>query len=537
MNQASDRVVNVRPEPGADIGRVTALVLAIALAITLAAALAPCPAAAFDFAQVVAKAEALSTQPYQAREPVPERIAELTFTQWQAIRYRREKALWPGSNFRVQFFAAGYLFDRPVAIHIVEDGEARPFPFAQARFRYNPERIGGKLPTANMGYAGFRLLFPINRPEVHDEVASFIGASYFRAVGAGEVYGLSARGLAIDTGLPSGEEFPDFTAFWLVRPAPDAETMTVYALLDSPSIAGAYRFDIRPGEATVMTVHAALFPRKPIQKLGLAPLTSMYFYGFGDHKPPNFAFPAIHDSQGLLLHTGTDQWIWRALVNPDALRIDSFILDAVAGFGLMQRDRKPIHYDPGLGYARRPSAWVEPLGDWGSGQVELVQFRIPNETIDNIVAYWVSDQPPAPGERFNIAYRLFWQGNKPWHSPRGRVAHTLVGLGTDGARKYVIDFVGGELAALPADANIRSVAASPDAEVLENRVRYNPHTGGWRVILQVRPNKPDTAPVLRLRLTLDGRDVSETWDGLVLMPAQLAISPKDMPGHNGPPDH
>ena len=87
------------------------------------------------------------------------------------------------------------------------------------------------------GFAGFRVQFATNWKA---DIAAFLGASYFRAVGDDtRQYGLSARGLAIDTAFARPEEFPRFTAFWFERPSRDAGTLTLYALLDSPSIAGA----------------------------------------------------------------------------------------------------------------------------------------------------------------------------------------------------------------------------------------------------------------------------------------------------------
>lgn len=486
---------------------------AVLWAAALAAILPPA-AAAFEFEAVIEKARGLSESDYQPAPRVPERMAELDYSQWRWIIHTRANALWPGSNFRVEFFPAGYLFEHPVKINIVADGDARSFAFKPELFEYNPQQIGGALPPET-GYAGFRVLYPLNTPEYRDEVASFLGASYFRMLGAGEAYGLSARGLAIDTGLASGEEFPVFREFWLVRPPPDATEMTIFALLDSPSMAGAYRFVIHPGENTVTEVEAVIFARKSVTKLGLAPLTSMYFYGYGDHKPAEFAFPAIHDSGGLLLHHASGEWIWRPLTNPDVLWIDVFAMKTLKGFGLMQRDRAPKHYDPGLRYAQRPSAWITPEGRWGPGHVELVQFSSPNETVDNIVAYWVPRDPLQPGASRRLGYSITWQGEYPIRSPLGRVVNTFIGRGDQQSHKFVIDFSGGPLSDLPADAAIIGQVQAKGAKLLEQRVLRNEHVDGWRLVLQVLADNPDKPPVVRARLAHEGQVVTETWDRLV----------------------
>ncbi|MDN5937480.1 MAG: glucan biosynthesis protein [Salinisphaera sp.] len=460
------------------------------------------------------QARTLSKSSYKPAPPVPERMADLTFEQWRWIVHTRAHALWPDSNFQVTFFPAGYLFEHPVKIYLVEDGKARHFGFDPSLFQYNPDKIGGPLPAHN-GYAGFRLLYPLNRPETHDEVASFLGASYFRMLGAGEAYGLSARGLAIDTGEKSGEEFPVFRAFWLVRPPADAIQMTLYALLDSESMTGAYRFVIHPGDNTVSEVTATLFARKQVKTLGLAPLTSMYFHGYGDHKPERAAFPGAHDSGGLLIHSASGEWIWRGLTNPPVVWIDHFSLPQLRGFGLMQRDRVAEHYAPGQRYAQRPSAWIEPKGDWGPGNVELMQFPIPNETVDNTVAFWVPDQPLTPGQSRRLSYTITWQGGQPIRSPLGRVLHTFVGTEPEGARMFWIDFAGGPLAGLPADAAIEPMVTVQGGTIVKQSLSRNDKIDGWRLAVHVLAKDPDQRPLLRVRLAHDGKVVTETWDRIV----------------------
>lgn len=492
--------------------------LSAALATLACALAAPCGAAGaaddggFGFERVVERARALAQEDYSPPATGPKRLVELNFDQWRSIHYPRERALWPEHSFRVEFTPVGYLFKHPVTMHIVEDGRPRELAFSPDRFQYDPGRIGGELPD-DLGYSGFRILYPVNRPDHHDEVLTFLGATYFRGLGHDQVHGLSGRGLAVDTALPKGEEFPHFRAFWLVRPPRDAETLTVYALMDSESVTGAYEFVLDPGERTVTEVRATLFPRQAIAKLGLAPLTSMYLYGVGNHKPPHYAFLAVHDSDGLLVHTAADQWLWRPLVNPSRLQVSKFEVDRIRGFGLMQRDRDPRHFAPGMGYARRPSAWVEPLTDWGKGRVELIEIPTPDENNDNIVAFWVPAKQPPPGEALTYRYRIHWQLEEPVRSPLGRVIATRIGGGEAArSRKYVVDFKGGPLAELAPGAEVGSVVDAGDAELHERRVEFDPYAQAWRLVLQVVPKNENSLPTLRAHLVHDGKQVTETWD-------------------------
>ncbi len=466
----------------------------------------------FGFKQVVGQARELSRHAYQPPPKVPSRFRELDFDQWNGIRSRPDKPLWPGGPFHVLMRPAGYLFSRPVTIHLVDGSGVHVIPFQPDRFDYDAARIGGSLPS-NLGYAGFRLLYRINSPDRFDEFLNFLGASYFRAVPRDGRYGLSARGLAIDTAEPGGEEFPRFSAFWLVRPAPDARQMTVYALLDSPSATGAYRFVIRPGKSTTVAVKATVFLRKPVKKLGLAPLTSMYYYGVGDHRPSNSPFPAIHDSDGLLIHAGNGKWTWRPLDNPKHVLISRFPLRHVKGFGLMQRDRRFKDYQSlAIHYQDRPSAWITPAGDWGAGHVELVEFGTGNSNTDNVTAYWVPDEVPPPGKPLHIAYTIDWQLREPVRSPAGRVVATLVGGdATQGTTKFVIDYSGKELASLGKDSGIHGVVeVDPDTKIVENRILKNPHVDGWRQVIQVLP-LPDRRVRVRAWLARGDHRVTEVW--------------------------
>ncbi len=358
------------------------------------------PQAHFGFEDVLKRARAIGTAPFEANPPpLPDALARLDFDSWRDIRFRRDKALLgtEGGPFRMEMFHLGHIYPRPVTVNVVREGIATPVPYAATLFDYGRNRIEKPLPL-NLGFAGFRLLYPLNRPEVLDEVAAFLGASYFRFLGRKQRYGLSARGLAVGAGAP-GEEFPFFREFWIETPGPLAERVTIYALLDGASVTGAFRFDLYPGAETVLEVSATLFPRVAAFKLGLAPLTSMFFTSQNDRRFSDDFRPELHDSDGLLIHSGTGEWIWRPLRNPTEPEVSAFLDRKVQGFGLLQRDRVFEDYqDLDLGYELRPSYWIEPKGDWGDGRVELVELPTGDETNDNIVASWVPDAAVEAGQ-------------------------------------------------------------------------------------------------------------------------------------------
>ncbi|MDP3320468.1 MAG: glucan biosynthesis protein G, partial [Bosea sp. (in: a-proteobacteria)] len=390
---------------------------ALGLSTAPSALLAQQPAAAaepsaepqprFGFDHVVSRAREIAAVAYEPGPNLPEPLSRLDFDAWRDIRFRPERALLAqnGSPFRMQMFHPGFLFTRPVVVNVVRDGVATPVPYAANLFDYGRVKFEKPLPV-NLGFAGFRLHYPLNDPRIFDELISFIGASYFRVLGRDQRYGLSARGLSIGAGVP-GEEFPMFREFWVEAPAANAERVTIYALLDSPSVTGAYRFHVYPDVDAVVDVGATLFPRKPIDKLGLAPLTSMFFTGENDRRFHDDFRTELHDSDGLMIHSGTGEWIWRPLRNPRQQAISSFVERDVRGFGLMQRDRVFEHYqDLDLNYELRPSYWIEPQGDWGEGVVELIEIPTTDETNDNIVALWVPKVPLEPGRAFSFGYKL-----------------------------------------------------------------------------------------------------------------------------------
>jgi periplasmic glucans biosynthesis protein len=472
----------------------------------------------FSFAAVEKIAQERSSKPYRNRSTkLPDAIAKLTFEQYRDIRFQRTSSLWyDKALFEVQFFHRGFNFDRRVNISEVSGGVARPVLYNPAMFDFGPRVPKIEFP-ADLGFAGFRIHYPLNTPAYKDELIVFLGASYFRVLGRNQTYGLSARGLAIDTGSTSGEEFPYFTDFWLVKPDPGARTMTVYALLDSPGITGAYQFEVRPGATTQVQVTAELYPRRQIGKLGIAPLTSMFLYGenSGAHRFDDFR-PEVHDTDGLMTERGTGEWMWRPLVNPKELRVNRFMDEHPRGFGLVQRDRDFNHYqDNEARYERRPSYRVEPLGDWGKGGVELVEIPSDEEIHDNIVAFWVPDAPVQPQKPMTFSYLLSaYTGTTQW-PPGGKVIAThfsRVISGTNvvaGARRVIVDFAGGDLDTLAGSQPVQAAASASGGEIDDVSVERLAANGVWRVSMRVKTS--DKPVDLRCYLTLYGEALTETW--------------------------
>ncbi len=494
----------------------------IALVAALVAAgflfTAPIPARAFDLSEVATRAKELAGQPYEKPTgQVPDWLLNISYDEWRDIRFRPDHALWRDDHlpFQVQFFHPGLYYDRTVRIDVVDGGEVHEVPFSTEQFDYGKNHFADRIPK-DIGYAGFRVHYPLNRPDYYDELIVFLGASYFRALGRGQVYGISARALAIDTTAGSGEEFPYFKEFWLVRPAPDATQLVIYALLDSPSATGAYRFTVIPGVETEVDVDSRVFLRRQVQVLGIAPLTSMFFHGENTLAPVIDYRPEVHDSDGLLLHFDTGEWLWRPLVNPKTLQVNTFQMQDPRGLGLLQRDRNFDHHqDLETRTDLRPSVWIDTRGDWGSGAVELMQIPTDTDIHDNVVSYWVPDREPKPGEAAIFAYSMYWYMDDPRRPPGGRVVATRRDLGKQpDSFRFVLDFQGAGLDALGADeapSAVVSVAGGEDSGViLEQQLVKNPVTNGWRLTFIVQPKKPGTVE-LRAFLQRNGDVLSETW--------------------------
>lgn len=479
------------------------------------------PNALFD--AIETRARALAEKDYKPLEPnIPDELAQMNYEQYRSIHFRPQASLWRGDSlFEIQLFHPGFLFKEPVTLHIASAGADSSLKFKSDFFSY----VGQAAPLANkapenIGFAGFRVHYPLNTNEYKDEFLVFQGASYFRLIGPGQAYGLSARGLAIDTAEPSGEEFPLFREFWLVKPQPAATQLVIYALLDSPSISGAYRFEITPGAPTEMLVEARLFARTDIKKLGIAPLTSMFHHGENSVRHVDDFRPEVHDSDGLLMAASNGEWVWRPLSNHYSLHVSSLTDENPRGFGLLQRDRDFNHYlDMEAKYELRPSLWVAPQGDWGKGRVELVEIPTDSEANDNIGAYWVPEQPLKAGETRRYSYRLRSFDQHLSEQGGAKVLRTRIGWGAipgqsnpppHSKRQFIVDFHGGELENLSADVPLEAELQKNSGTVTDLMVMRLPDQKTWRVSFKLEPDGKNLVD-MRLFIKLRDQRLTEVW--------------------------
>jgi glucans biosynthesis protein len=458
----------------------------------------------FSWDMVQRRAQELAGRPY--REPVKvAAAADIDYDAVGAITYRADRAIAGG----IRLFPLGRYAPMPVKINVVDGGTATPVDFSADLFRTSK----GHAPA--LGIAGFRAM---SASGTSDWLA-YMGASYFRSSGSQDQYGLSARGIAIDTGVPGKEEFPSFTEFWIERAGDQA--YTIYALLDGASVTGAYRFQSRLGPTgAVQDVSSVLFLRRDIARLGIAPATSMFWYGEGNRQAAADWRPEIHDSDGLALLTGRGERIWRPLGNPPHETLDSFADENPRGFGLLQRDRTFDHYhDDGAFYDRRPNLWVEPQGQWGKGAVMLYAFPTATETVDNIVAFWNPAAPARAGQRLAYDYRLTWGSADPsaaaasahavdcWQGTAGAPGAAPI----KGARKLVIDFLGSGLAGLDRSSGVTAQITVGQGKLLTSAaypVVGQPNR--WRITADIAPSGGAAPADVRLVLQRGTTALSET---------------------------
>lgn len=486
----------------------------------------------FSFEQLQKLARDMAGKAYTPPpRPAPEIVQKIDYEAHGKIRYKPEMALFaegPGA-FPVTFFHLGQYFQKSVRMHVVEGDRAREILYDPDLFDMPADSLARKLP-ANAGFAGFRFQENRNNQTIgrdgkpldwqKNDWVAFLGASYFRAIGDLFQYGLSARGIAIDPAVQDApEEFPDFTHIFIETPRDGTDSVTVYALLDGPSIAGAYRFIMRREKNVTMEIEKHLTLRKAVKRLGIAPLTSMYWYS-ETQKPTAIDWrPEVHDSDGLQILGAHGERLWRPLHNPSRTMVSSFVDQNVRGFGLMQRDRAVANYLDGVAYERRPSLWVEPVGDWGLGQVQLIEIPTDDEIHDNIVAMWTPNTPPKAGETMKFAYRLYWQSDAPDLGPLARCVATRLGNGGQpgnprpkGVRKFMVEFLGGPLDSIPFGERPEAVlwASRGTFSYIFTEAVPDDVKGHWRAQFDLTVDGPEPVE-MSLHLVHNKQALTETW--------------------------
>ncbi len=464
----------------------------------------------FSHQTVLDLAKKRAQKPYKLPKQAPISLTRLDAETYQKIRFQQHAAIWGNSPtpFSIQLFAPGFLYKNMVDIDIVESGKNVPIDVTESSFKVPTPEIAKAL--AQVGkYAGFRLHYPLNNTEDKKEFIIFQGASYFKAISKGQLYGISARGLAINVAEPQGEEHPVFRHFWIERPGKEQKAIVVHALLDSKSVTGAYRFGIYPDDPTHMDVKVTLFPRVDIPHIGLAPLTSMFLHGAMVPEKSTDYRPEVHNSEALAITTGNNEHLWRPLNNPNTLQISGFMDEHTKGFGLIQRDRQFASYqDLQAHYELRPSLWVEPIADWGKGQVQLFEIPSNADTNDNIVAYWRPEGGLKKGQTFSYSYRLVWLNDINPMPTKTKIVRSAKGkLFDDGSREMVIDFSHIDEKLL----NTISINASINhGKITQTKLIANPNIQGARVLLRFQAKDTDVAE-LRLQLMNNDTPISETW--------------------------
>ncbi|SEL13121.1 glucans biosynthesis protein [Roseivivax marinus] len=470
-------------------------------------------ASAFSPDMVREMARSRAEQAYERPQRIPKAWTEISYDQYRAIWFDARNALWNQSGkepIRLDVFPPGLYFPTPIDISIVEDGNTRPLLFDMNVFDTSDQFPD--LPVdESLGYSGFRLRAEIENPGIFTEFAVFQGASYFRGIGAGQIYGLSARGLALRTADPEGEEFPEFRAFWIERPAPGADGVVIHALLDGPSCTGAYRFRLVPGADLRIEVSCEIFARRSLENVGIAPLTSMFQFDETNRDRFSDFRSAVHDSDGLLMHNGAGETLWRPLANPASLQLSAFGDTDPRGFGLMQRERDLDGFgDLEALYHRRPSLWIAPRGAWGQGSITLVEIPTDDEIYDNIVAYWRPAEPIAEGTSRSYAYDMTWSDQSDYGTGL-RVLNTRAGQARapEGQLRFAIDFEGADT--LPSDLDgVEPLVRATAGRVNSPTVQWNRETGGARLAFTLEPGNAGIVEI-RAQLRRNGEPLSEVW--------------------------
>jgi len=501
------------------------------LVLGLSVSVAPVSAAEadiFTYDQLKQRASQLANAAFEDwRQEPPKEIRKLTYDQYRDIRFNPKKAIWRYEHipFQVHLFHPGWIQSDQVEVYLIENGRVEKIPYSLDLFDFGTNGVAN-LPEEKMKFSGLRVHYPINRPDYLDELVVFQGATYFRALAKDLRYGLSARAVAVNCGGPGTEEFPRFRALWLNRPGDKDNTIRIFGLIDSPSLAGAAEFIITPGATTVMRNRVAIYARKKIAHLGIAPLTSMFWYGrqtgmrFSDFRPE------VHDSDGLLMSNGAGEWLWRPLAHEGKFRFCSFVDKSPKGFGLFQRDRAFASYaDLEAHYQDRPSAWVTPIGDWGEGSIRLLELPTVDEFNDNIVAFWEPKKQLAAGQSSEFAYEIQWFSENAKLPEVGRAVSTRiadipdpedkdrVADGKTVIRKFVLDFRWPEVSEDVASTNLLTASVDvQNATLLGKPVQqYNPYDRTWRLFFKASAPKDGSPVECRAFISRNAKPVTETW--------------------------
>lgn len=465
----------------------------------------------FDPAMVTETARRLSKQPYKAiPADIPDAFKNLNYDQYVSIHLRPNATIWAGDNigFALEPLHRGFIFSTPVQINLVSDEQQRRLIYDEKMFDFG--KIAPPANIGDIGFSGFRVLAP-QETSGFFELATFQGASFFRAVGRGQNPGAMARALSIKTADPRGEEFPAFRSMWIERPTMAANALVIHAIIDSESVVGAYRFTLRPGDATIIDTESTLFARAALDNFGIATMSATHLSGAIDRSRADDLRPNVSEISGLQILTGKGEWLWRPVSNPDTLQISTFVDENPRGFGFIQRDRNFDHYqDDDQHWEARPSLWIEPIGDWSFGGVQLVEIPSESEANDNIIAYWRPKQSLAAGNEISFAYRQFWCKTPPERPALAIAVSSRSGRGSSAKRRRFLVEFSGEILGLQKPEDIKPNLSASPGSIVSVRTFASADKASYRVLFELDPGG-EAYSELRLVLEASGKPVSETW--------------------------
>jgi periplasmic glucans biosynthesis protein len=465
----------------------------------------------FEFSKLQAVARILAQRPYQPPvNDLPAAFGNMPYDQYVTIRAQPQAVLWANENrgFTVEPLHRGYAFLPATQLFTIEDGVVRRVAFDSGKFDYGrvtPPPVG-----LDLGFSGFRLAFGQERTQL---VSIFQGPSFYRALALGQNFGAIARGIILKPGDQKGEEVPQVRGYWLERPPQGADTLIINVLYDAESVTVAARMTVRPGEMTLIDHETSIFARQAIEHFGVGCVMASYLYAPQSRRQFDEVRPAVHEASGLQMVTGAGEAIYRPLSNPAVLQVSAFVDDNPKGFGLVQRDRDPAHFmDDDQRFERRPSVWVEPLGEWGPGTVQLLEIPSDSEVNDNVISYWRPRRGLAAGAEMTVGYRQYWGWTPPHRMPLAHVIRIRQGrVGQQGRRRrFVLDFHGDDLADAAIVAGLKPLVSATPGTIQNVRLSPFPEIRQARVSFDLDPGA-EVLSELRLVLESGGRPVTETW--------------------------
>ncbi|MBX9759497.1 MAG: glucan biosynthesis protein [Beijerinckiaceae bacterium] len=477
----------------------------------------PAKPARFDPALVMDLARNLARQPW--RKPsadLPEPFNALNHEQYVGIQRRPETIIWRDQSigFALEPSQRGFIFSNSLQINIVEDGVARRLVYDPADYTFG--KLNAPADRKDIGFSGFKLWQRAQDGSL-EEFCLFQGQGYFQTVGRGQPFGASTRALAVrpvDQGR--GEEFPQFVAVWIERPVLAANTVIIHALLDSESVTGAFRYTMRPGDATIVDTECTLFTRAAIDNVGIAAVQGTFLFGPIDRRRGDDVRPGVYDVSGVQMHSGKDEWIWRPVANRQSIQLSAFVDDNPKGFGILQRDRDFAQFaDDDNHWEARPSVWTEPLGDWGAGHVTLLEIPAESQVNQNIIVYWRPRATLAANSETTFSYRQWWCWTPADRPPFATVLRSRSGRVTGSPpnarrRRFLVEFRGDALADVARFPEIAARVTTASGSIMTSRLMLSRQEKSARVTFDVDAGaEPHTE--LRLLLESAGKPISETW--------------------------